>query len=176
MGPIPLKDKSEKNILTLWIIWGAMIVSLLMYVIICHLMGDEMGQNANPDFPIDRMRKILYLIAAVTLFIAYQLRKFMLSGRLKGLGTPTGSSVITSKQPPHIAKYTITMIISLALSESIGIYGLLLFLLGDSFNTLYTFIGVSAFAMFFFRPKGYEIEMLAKTAATDEGASQINQN
>ena len=173
MEMIPGEKKNDKNILTLWIIWVAMIGSLAMYIIICHLMGDEISRNAKSDLPIDMMRRILSLIAAIELLIAYYLRKFMLSGRIKSLGmTPTGSNAITSKQPPHIARYTIAMIISLALSESIGIYGLLLFLLGDNFNTLYTFIGVAAFAMYFFRPKGYEIEMLAKTYLTREGSSQ----
>jgi F0F1-type ATP synthase membrane subunit c/vacuolar-type H+-ATPase subunit K len=173
MEPITGKEKTKKNILTLWVIWAAMIGSLAMYVILCHLMGDEIGRNTNPDIPVDRMRKILFLVAAVTLFIAYYLRTFMLSGRIKSLGiTLTGSGIFTSKQPPHITKYTTAMIISLALSESIGIYGLLLFFLGDSFNTLYTFIGVSAIAMYFFRPKGYEIEMLANTTTTKGDTSQ----
>lgn len=174
---MPGTEQNGKSMLTLWIIWMAMIGSLVMYVVICHLLGDEIGRNVNPDFPIDSIGKILYLVAAVTLFIAFHLRKFMLSGRIKIPGiTHTGSGVITSKQPPHIAKYTIAMIISLALSESIGIYGLILFLLGDGFNNLYTFIGVSAIAMYFFRPKGYEIEMLAKSQVTGEGAQQNSQN
>jgi len=177
MEMIPGEKKIDKNMLTLWIIWAAMLGSLAMYVIIAHLMGDEIGRNANPDFPVEMMRRILYLVSAIELLIAYYLRKFMLSGRIKGLGmTPTGAGAINSKQPPYLAKYSITMIISLALSESIGIYGLLLFLLGDNFNTLYTFIGVSAIAMYFFRPKRYEIEMLAKTAAAARIASPNDQN
>ncbi len=53
------------------------------------------------------------------------------------------------------------MVVSLALSESIGIYGFVLFLLGDGFRTLYIFIGISALAMFFYRPKREELEALA---------------
>jgi len=175
MVEMPGTEQNGKSMLTLWIIWAAMIGSLVMYVILCHLIGDEVGKNVNPDLPVDRIKKILYLVAAVTLFIAYYLRKFMLSGRIKSPGVALTGSGVGSKQLPHIAKYTIAMIVSLALSESIGIYGLVLFLLGDNFNTLYTFIGVSAIAMYFFRPKGYEIEKLAKTDLTGEDAPQNSQ-
>jgi hypothetical protein len=64
---------------------------------------------------------------------------------------------------PFVGKYTTFVIVSLALSESIGIYGFVLFLLGDSFQTLYTFIAVSALAMIFYRPKRKELEKLAMT-------------
>ncbi len=57
-------------------------------------------------------------------------------------------------------KYFTAVIISLALAESIGIYGLGLFFLGGGFETLYLFNVLSAIAMFFFRPKGEEFEKL----------------
>ena len=37
-------------------------------------------------------------------------------------------------QPPLVTHYTAVVIISLACSESVGIYGFLLFLLGDGFK------------------------------------------
>jgi hypothetical protein len=52
------------------------------------------------------------------------------------------------------------MVVSLALSESIGIYGLVLFFLGESFRTLYIFLGISALAIFLYRPKREELEAL----------------
>ena len=69
-------------------------------------------------------------------------------------------------QPPVIGKYTSAMLLSLALSESIGIYGLVLFFLGDSFQTLYIFIGISALGMFNYRPKREEIEKFAVAMQT----------
>jgi len=64
------------------------------------------------------------------------------------------------------------MIVSLALSESIGIYGLVLFLLGDSFQTLYIFISISALAMFFYRPKREDLETLAIAMQTKEAPAR----
>ncbi|MBU2499127.1 MAG: hypothetical protein KKE57_09510 [Proteobacteria bacterium] len=61
------------------------------------------------------------------------------------------------------------MMISLALSESIGIYGLVLFFLGDSLRTLYTFIGISALAIIYHRPKREELETLALAMQREGG-------
>jgi len=68
---------------------------------------------------------------------------------------------LISNQASPIAKYATAMVVSLALSESIGIYGFVLFLLGDNFRTLYIFVGISALAMLFYRPKREELETLA---------------
>ena len=73
--------------------------------------------------------------------------------------------------PPYIAQYATAVIVSLALSESIGIYGFVLFLLGGGFKTLYTFIGISAVAMVFYRPKREEMEKLAMAYKKQAGAS-----
>ena len=52
------------------------------------------------------------------------------------------------------------LVLCLALCESIGIYGLVLFFLGDTFQTLYTFVVISAAGMFYYRPKREELETL----------------
>ena len=52
-------------------------------------------------------------------------------------------------------------LVSLVLSELIGIMGLVLFFLGDNFQVLYTFMTISALVMFLYRPKREELETLA---------------
>jgi hypothetical protein len=78
---------------------------------------------------------------------------------------------LLSNQPSPPAKYTVAMLVSLALSESIGIFGFLLFLFGDNFQVLYTFIAVSALAMFFYRPKREELETLAISMRTKQASA-----
>jgi hypothetical protein len=85
----------------------------------------------------------------------------MLTGRSGGSEPMSSRPPSLSNQPLFLGEYTTAMIVSLALSESIGIYGLVLFLLGDSFQTLYIFISISALAMFFYRPKREDLETLA---------------
>jgi hypothetical protein len=75
-----------------------------------------------------------------------------------------------SAQSSSIGKYAVAMVVSLALSESIGVYGLVLFFLGESFRTLYIFIGISALAIFLYRPKREELESLAMV----ESCSALN--
>ena len=158
---VPESGANEKQLLILWIIWASMLGSLFIYVFICHQCGDQIRRTASPNFPLDLMRNILYGIAIFTVFLIHILRKSMLTAGSGGSGPMSLKSLLLSNQPSFLAKYTTAVIVSLVLSESIGIYGFVLFLLGDDFRTLYIFIGISALAMFFYRPKREELETLA---------------
>ncbi len=156
------KEAIEKGLLTLWIIWAAVMGSLFIYVFICHQFGDEIRGNMSQDIPVTLLRNILYGIAAITLFLTHFLKRFMLAGTSSGSVSRASKSGPTPNQPAFFAKYTTALIVSLAFSESIGIYGLVLFFLGEGFQTLYTFIGISALAIYFYRPKREELETLAR--------------
>ena len=146
---VPERGANEKQLLILWIFWASTVGSLLIYVFICHLCGDQIRRAASPNFPLDLIRNILYGLAIFTIFLTHILRKFMLTARSGGSGPMSLKSSLRSNQPSFLAKYTIAVIVSLLLSETIGIYGFVLFLLGDDFRTLHIFIGISALAMFF---------------------------
>jgi len=151
----------EKGFLTLKIIWAAMFGPLLIYVIICHQFGHEIRQVANIQIPVDVLKYIFLGLSLVTLFLTHHLRRSMLAVRSVGPVIKLADQTSYSNQPQALVKYTAAVIVSLALSESIGIYGLVLFFLGDTFRTLYTFIIISAFAMSYYRPKQEELVMLA---------------
>lgn len=159
-------DPSEREALTrgfrtIRLIWAALLACLLVYVLICHVGGEEIRAAVAPDFPRELLRNILYFIAVAELIIAYFLRKFI----LKPTVSRPESSFIQHEQDGDIAvvvsKYMVAVLVSLAISESIGIYGLVLYLLGDELQALYIFVAVSALAMFYFRPKMEELEQLA---------------
>ena len=150
----------KKGLRVLWIIWAAMLASLLIYVFVCHQIGEEIRRTASPDFSSGQLKNILYVAVIVTLFLTYFLRKLILSSRFISSDHKLIKPETDSNQPLFLAKYTKAMIVSLALSESIGIYGLVLFLIGDSFQTLYIFTGISAAAMIFYRPKKEDLETL----------------
>ena len=160
------REAIEKGLRVLWFIWAAMLGSLLIYVFVCHQFGEEIRQTASPDFPAAQLKNALYIAAITTLFITYFLRKLILSGRFSSSDAKLFKPETASNQPSFLSKYTIAMIVSLAFSESIGIYGLVLFLVGDSFQTLHIFTGISAAAMFFYRPKREDIETLATAMHT----------
>lgn len=154
-------EANEKWLMTLWIIWTGIFVSLFLCVLIGHLCGDGIRGNAMPNFPLDLLRNVLYGVAIFTLILTHFVRNFMLADRSGGSGPTSLRPQSDSTQSSPIAKYVTSMVVSLALSESIGIYGFVLFVLGDSFRTLYIFAGISAIALFFYRPKREEIEALA---------------
>lgn len=164
---MPERETIEKGLMTLWIIWAAMAGSLLIYVFVCHQVGEEIRRTASPDFPLGLLKNIFYVAAIGTLFLAQFLRKLMLASRFASSEAEPFKPGAASNHPSFLAKYTTAAIVSLALCESIRIYGLALFFLGDTFRILYTFLGISAIAMFFYRPKGEELEALAIALQTE---------
>jgi F0F1-type ATP synthase membrane subunit c/vacuolar-type H+-ATPase subunit K len=155
------QEAINKGMQMLWFIWAAMLGSLLIYIFVCHLLGEGFGHVERSAVPIELLKKIFYGVVAVSLIASYYLRRLMLKGRSSAVGVTIARGLFTLNKPPFVGQYSTAVIISLALSESIGIYGLVLFLLGGGFKTLYTFIVVSALAMVFFRPKREELERLA---------------
>lgn len=161
----------DKGVRTLWVIWAAMLVSLLMYVFICHQPGVGFKNVGGSVFPIGLLRNIFFGAGAAAWLMAFFMRRSMLSVRA-GISKPKPvERMVKWDAPPYIAKYATAVIVSLALSESIGIYGFVLFLLGGGFKTLYTFIGISAVAMVFYRPKREEVERLAMAYKKQAGAT-----
>jgi hypothetical protein len=165
------KEAVNKGMITLWVIWAAMLGSLLLYIFICYQAGIGFKGVEGSDFPIGLLRKILAGMGVVVVLVVYFMRRSILSGKNripqpKPVERTAGWNTI-----PFVAKYVAAVIVSLAMSESIGIYGFVLFLLGDSFQTLYTFIAVSALAMIFYRPKREELEKLAITYRKRDGST-----
>lgn len=162
----------EKGMWPLWIIWALMLGSLCIYIFVCHQFGDEIRRNMGSNFPIGIFKNILYIIVIATLFITYFFRKIILYSNSGQSKIKIHNLKLFPSQAPFLSKYTTAMIVSLALSESIGIYGVMLFFLGDNYETLYIFIGISAISMFYYRPKREEIENLSMAMKSEK----TNQN
>ena len=168
------KEQIEKSFSILRIIWAAMLVTLIIYLFICYQFGDQIQQPSLSQFPLATLRNILYGVAAVTLLLSHFLRRFMLTGRLGSSGATALKSPSHSNISSVLGKYATALIVSLALSESIAIFGLVLFFLGDDYQTLYFFVGISAIAMFFYRPKKEELEEMIRAAM--QGVDAPHQN
>ena len=160
---------NQNQILVIWIIWGAMLITLAVYVLVCHLVGDGIRQSISPDFPLALLRNVLIGIGLFTLFMAHFVRRFILTPRTGGSESMSPIPPPLKDQSQVVGRYTTAMLLSLAFCESIAIFGLILFFLGDSFQTLYIFTGISALGMFHYRPKQEEIMNLV-AATQDRGA------
>ena len=167
------KNALDKGMKTLWLIWAAMLVSLLIYIFLCHQLGEGFKGTGASNVPIGLLRNIFFVVAVADLIVSYYLRRFTLKGRTRAAGVTAGKGLFAQKQPAFVSQYSAAVIVTLALSESIGIYGLVLFLLGGGFKTLYIFIVVSALAMVFYRPrpKREEMEKLAMAYKKQTGTS-----
>jgi len=153
-------DKNElaKKMMVIRIIWGALFSSLFVYILVCHFLADQLEPNMlDPDFPMTLFTNILFAVAVVEVIIAYVVRWFMLK-------TASREQLDISST---VGKYTTIIIVTNAICESVGIYGLILFLLSQDFQLLYTFMFISALTMLHFRPKTVEIEGIYDKNAND---------
>lgn len=140
-----------------WIIWAAMFVSLVFYVVICHMLEKDLRAVVEIGDMYAILLNALFVISLIEVVIIRLLRKTMLES------PSLAANTLLSAVPQPIsapARYQAALITSLALAESIGIYGLILFLLGGDYPTLYVFTAVGGATMIIYRPKQEEFNAL----------------
>lgn len=141
-----------KSDLTLpWVIVGMMLAMLATYIIICHTLGGQLQQPL-PEAQRVLIRTLFYVIAIVTFPLINLIRHIQLRlNQTMPCSPATHGAVAAAK-----SRYLVTIIVSMSLVEVVGIFGLVMFVLGDGFNTLYIFTGLSALGLFLYRPKADE--------------------
>jgi hypothetical protein len=155
----------EKGMMVTRIIWAAIFGSLFIYIIVCHAVADGSFRNEISGIPLDLIKNILFGVSIIVLLLAYFIRRRIVSVKQANSINRPSSSASPLNLAQFLPKYTVAILISCALSEAVGIFGLMLFLAGDSFQNLYLFIGVSAIALIYFRPKKEEIEKMASVGS-----------
>ncbi len=156
--------KLDSGFVLILVIWGAIFVSLGVYLGVCLGLGETLPAAMGDGVPLVTLRYALFGISLVTLVAVHFLRDFMLAHP----GFVGASSSVASTQHPAVARYTVIVIITSALLESIGIYGLILFLMAKDSLALYQLLGLSAVAMLIYRPKKDELLDLSKRMKTME--------
>ena len=103
------------------ILWGALVASLLIYLVVAFVAAPE----GNPDFPVGIMAMTLAALSVATAVGTFVYRKSALAGPIqRGEIDPSSQEGMAKAFPPFI--------VCLVLSESVGIYGLVLaFLAGE---------------------------------------------
>lgn len=141
----------SKQIKIMKIMWGSMLFSLLVYFLISLGQINIFNIVLNKELS-DKIRPILYVISIITLIATRFIRKLWLK---KGPVSPLAPN-------PEIARYRGAMVISLSLSEAIGVYGVILYAMGKNKTDLYLLLLVAVAAMIMYRPKKGEIINLAQ--------------
>jgi len=139
-----------------WVIVGLMLVTLMAAVVVCQSMGAQI-QHPLAEDARELIRAVLYIIAIVT---------FPMTNLIRYIQLRLNQTMPGSK--PAKSRYLLTVIVSLSLIESVGLFGLVMFVLGDDFNTLYIFTGLSALGLYLYRPKQAEYDEIVAAIASQQ--------
>ncbi len=172
-------DKAEmeqlnKGWIIIMIIWGSLLASLGVYLAVCKVIEKD-HVPILPDGDLSTVKPVLYGVSIVMLAVIYFFRRYLLNSY--GNNPMPETVQISAMQPgnPAVGKYLVVIIVSMAFSESIGIYGLVLFFLGKDMAALYQLLALSAIAMVFFGPRKNELIELATAMKSTERRDQITQ-
>ncbi len=139
------KDSVAKpDFTTAWLIIGAMVVTQIVYIVVCR----NFGQQIQHPLAIEQrilIRSVFYAIAIATFPLTTLLRHILVRLNQTMPGPKTAAQ-----------RYLLTVIVSQAMMETVGILGFVMFILGDAFNTLYIFSGLALLGFFLHRPKPEE--------------------
>lgn len=155
------KEAVEKGMKQLWLIWAAITASLLIYLYIVYAFGGEIRPPMGEDLPLELLRNIFYGVSVIVLFLGHFIRKWIIKNTSFSAQLYKDRKEF-SNQPSYMMKYAAAVVASLAMGESIAIFGLVLFLIGADYQTFYIFLAISALAMVFYRPKRAELDELAR--------------
>jgi len=137
--------KRLKAELTLhWVIVGVMLSMLLIYNVICHTLGPDIQINMAEEQRVF-IRSILYIVAIALFPFTSLLRHILLRLNI----TMPGDN-------PAKNRYLMTTILTLASIEIVGIFGFVMFILGDPYNSLYIFSILGVLGIFLHRPREQE--------------------
>ncbi len=136
-----------RGIRPITIIWIAMLAALPIYA--------AAGLLAAPTLPpvlsaktFGVLRRILYVAAAAILLAVGRVRRLV-----RGDGAPLPGAERAAVPP---SREDASVVVSLAMCESVALFGLVLYLLGRSTTDLFLLLGISAAAMVLHRPKAEE--------------------
>ena len=148
------------------VIWVASFLALAIYLIIAHVFNGELEPIFEDDPFADGIAIVLYVVSVGLLGSAYLVKRMILRPRRTGL-----ASIISRMYPTPVATYTAAFIFCASACVSIGIFGLIMFILEGSFLHLYLMIAISAAGLYRFRPRFTEIEQLAISMKSPTQAS-----
>ncbi|KAF3978071.1 MAG: hypothetical protein HFP77_03815 [Methylococcales symbiont of Iophon sp. n. MRB-2018] len=142
----PLKS----DLILHWLIVASMLCLLIVYNVVCHVMATDIQILLEPQQRVF-IRTIFYIIAIILFPLANLIRHIFIRLNETMLGDTTAKY-----------RYLLTLIVSLVSIEIVGLFGFIMFVLGDGFNTLYIFSLLALLGVFIHRPKIDEYHQIIK--------------
>ncbi|MDH3349773.1 MAG: hypothetical protein OEM02_16925 [Desulfobulbaceae bacterium] len=151
-------ERLDKGWLIILVIWGAVLSSLVVYVVVCYLVKIPGGTMTIPAPKVENIKYILLGLSIVELFVIRFVRNLLIKVRPSEVVTDFDSV----QQHPAVVKYFAATLVSTALAESIAIFGIVIFFMSGDMASLYLFVTLSAAAMIYFRPRKEELYAIAE--------------
>lgn len=151
--------KLDSGFRVVFLIWGAMVFSLAIYLGVALMLEKYQQIAIFSNLPLQALKYVLFGLSFATLVLVYVLRKYLMKSFVSA-GISADSS--SGHQHPAVGKYLTVTLISSAMLESIGVYGLVFFLMTKDKVALYQLIIISALGMLHFRPRKDELLHLAE--------------
>jgi hypothetical protein len=157
------KKEAKKRFEEIRIMWSAVFISSIFYIIIGHLAAGRMVPVTVHN--IGLLKKFIYFLITVSLAASCYFRKVMMKGRhivVSESGFPENTA--GRSEAVYVSGYRSAVCVAAVLANSTGIYGLGLFFYTGDFQILYTIVAVSAVFVFFHRPRKDEFDRLVGPA------------
>lgn len=155
------QERIGRECRTLYVIWLALVMSLFVYLGLGVYLEDKVFVSMSGQ-PFAIFQKAMYALAPLTVLMSFFLRKVILAGKRCVAGGTARPSISDRRRHPAVARYTIAMVVSLAMAESVGIYGFVLFLIGKNRSDLYVLMLVALALMLLYRPRREQVLDLAE--------------
>ncbi len=148
----PNPEQIQSELLVIRIVHAVFLLTPPAYVLFCYYLGEQF--RISGEEPV-LLRSILYFAVIVSFPMINLIRHIML--RLNQ--TLPGDTSARSR-------YFVTVLVSLGLAESIGLTGVMLYIMGDNFTTLLIYNGLALLALLLYRPKCQEYSDLVQYLQT----------
>jgi len=132
-----------------WLVCAMMLTSLAVYNLLCHLFAEQIRVGNLPEADRVLIRTVLY-VSAIVLFPLTNLVRHVLLRLNQTMPGPADAR----------QRYFTTIVVTQAMIEIVSTFGLVMFVLGDDFNTLYIFTLLGVVGIYLHKPKIEELESI----------------
>lgn len=138
---MPQTDQARPNLWPHWLICTAMLLLLIAYNLVCHLYPTQIRSEIDESQRLI-LRNVLYALAIITFPLTNLIRHVLLRLNQTMPGDKSAAQ-----------RYLPTILVTQSMIAGVSVFGPIMFVLGDDYNTLTIYSVLGALGMFLHRPK-----------------------